>query len=86
MVSRARRDELTNGQEAARGIEFGLVAGLGFLAAIVALYAFAWLANEVLNDSHAGALVQTLEKVVADVPPFNYLGYHILVEAVKPEI
>jgi ubiquinone/menaquinone biosynthesis C-methylase UbiE len=42
----------------------------------------AWLADEVLRDSVAGPL-RTLEKNLADIPPFNYLGYHILVEAVK---
>jgi ubiquinone/menaquinone biosynthesis C-methylase UbiE len=45
-----------------------------------------WLANEVLQDPRAATLVQTLEHVVADIPPFNYLGYHLLVEAVKPEV
>lgn len=44
-----------------------------------------WLANEVLHDPRAATLVQTLEHIVADIPPFNYLGYHLLVEAVKPE-
>jgi ubiquinone/menaquinone biosynthesis C-methylase UbiE len=44
-----------------------------------------WLADEVLTDPGSGALVQTLEHVLADIPPFNYLGYHLLVEAVKPE-
>ena len=45
-----------------------------------------WLASEVLADPHAGGLVRTLEATLADVPPFNYLGYHLLVEAVKPEV
>lgn len=30
---------------------FGLVAGIGFLAAIVALFAFAWLANQMLGQA-----------------------------------
>ncbi|MER7759606.1 methyltransferase domain-containing protein [Streptomyces sp. NPDC097619] len=44
----------------------------------------AWLADEVLADSGVAGVVRTLEKNLGDVPPFNYLGYHILVEAVKP--
>jgi ubiquinone/menaquinone biosynthesis C-methylase UbiE len=45
-----------------------------------------WLASEILDDPRAGGLVRTLEATLADVPPFNYLGYHLLVEAVKPEV
>jgi ubiquinone/menaquinone biosynthesis C-methylase UbiE len=45
-----------------------------------------WLASEILEDPRAGGLVRTLEATLADVPPFNYLGYHLLVEAVKPEV
>ncbi|MEV0911252.1 class I SAM-dependent methyltransferase [Streptomyces hokutonensis] len=44
----------------------------------------AWLADEVLADSGVAGVVRALEKNLGDVPPFNYLGYHILVEAVKP--
>ncbi|MEV7124423.1 methyltransferase domain-containing protein [Streptomyces sp. NPDC093260] len=44
----------------------------------------AWLADEVLADSGVAGVVRSLEKNLGDVPPFNYLGYHILVEAVKP--
>jgi ubiquinone/menaquinone biosynthesis C-methylase UbiE len=43
----------------------------------------AWLANEVLADSAVAGVVRSLERNLGDVPPFNYLGYHILVEAVK---
>jgi ubiquinone/menaquinone biosynthesis C-methylase UbiE len=45
----------------------------------------AWLADEVLRDPAVGLAVQGLERSLADVPPFNYLGYHLLVEAVKPQ-
>jgi ubiquinone/menaquinone biosynthesis C-methylase UbiE len=44
-----------------------------------------WLADEVLADSGIRAIVQGLERTLADVPPFSHLGYHLLVEAVKPE-
>jgi ubiquinone/menaquinone biosynthesis C-methylase UbiE len=44
-----------------------------------------WLADEVLRDPAVGFAVQSLERSLADVPPFSYLGYHLLVEAVKPQ-
>lgn len=44
-----------------------------------------WLANEVLADPGVRNLVTTMESALSDVPPFNHLGYHLLVEAVKPE-
>jgi ubiquinone/menaquinone biosynthesis C-methylase UbiE len=44
----------------------------------------AWLAEEVLADPGVRAVVSGLERVLADVPPLNQLGYHLLVEAVKP--
>ncbi|WP_156727712.1 methyltransferase domain-containing protein [Streptomyces apocyni] len=44
----------------------------------------AWLADEVLQDNGVAGVVRALEKNLGDVPPFNHLGYHILVEAVKP--
>jgi ubiquinone/menaquinone biosynthesis C-methylase UbiE len=44
-----------------------------------------WLANEVLADPGVRNLVTTMESALCDVPPFNHLGYHLLVEAVKPE-
>jgi len=43
-----------------------------------------WLATEVLADSGLRSLVQVLERALSDVPPFSHLGYHLLVEAVKP--
>ncbi|MEU2565138.1 class I SAM-dependent methyltransferase [Streptomyces longispororuber] len=43
-----------------------------------------WLADEVLRDPSVGLAVRGLERTLADVPPFNHLGYHLLVEAVKP--
>ncbi|HEX3956307.1 MAG TPA: class I SAM-dependent methyltransferase [Trebonia sp.] len=43
-----------------------------------------WLADEVLSDTGIRQAVQRLERTLADVPPFNHLGYHLLVEAVKP--
>lgn len=43
-----------------------------------------WLADEVLADPAVSTLVRTFERAMSDVPPFNHLGYHLLVEAVKP--
>jgi ubiquinone/menaquinone biosynthesis C-methylase UbiE len=42
-----------------------------------------WLADEVLRDNSVAAAIRALEKNLSDVPPFNYLGYHLLAEAVK---
>ncbi|HTZ44761.1 MAG TPA: class I SAM-dependent methyltransferase [Jatrophihabitans sp.] len=44
----------------------------------------AWLAEEVLGDPGVRGLVTGLERLLADVPPLSHLGYHLLVEAVKP--
>jgi SAM-dependent methyltransferase len=44
----------------------------------------AWLADSVLAYSGLRESIQSLEKSLGDVPPFNYLGYHLLAEAVKP--
>ena len=38
-------------REPERVAEFGLVAGMGFIGAILALYAFAWLSNAVLGQA-----------------------------------
>lgn|GEM_PF-6461253 len=43
----------------------------------------AWLDDEVLRDGIVAGVVRSLERKLSDVPPFNSLGYHILVEAVK---
>jgi ubiquinone/menaquinone biosynthesis C-methylase UbiE len=43
-----------------------------------------WLADEVLNDPGVALAVQAFERTLSDTPPFNHLGYHLLVEAVKP--
>lgn len=45
-----------------------------------------WLAQEVLADPRIRAAVSAIESTLADVPPFNHFGYHLLVEAVKPEV
>jgi hypothetical protein len=44
----------------------------------------AWLADAVLADAAVRSVVQRMESVLADVPPFNHLGYHLLAEVVKP--
>ncbi|GAB2878839.1 hypothetical protein GCM10027074_53890 [Streptomyces deserti] len=43
-----------------------------------------WLADEVLSDPAVALAVQSFERTLCDTPPFNHLGYHLLVEAVKP--
>jgi ubiquinone/menaquinone biosynthesis C-methylase UbiE len=45
-----------------------------------------WLADEVLVSPTIRGLVQSLESTLADAAPFNHIAYHLLVEAVKPEI
>ena len=44
----------------------------------------AWLADAVLADTGVRSAVRHVEKVLADIPPFSHLGYHLLAEAVKP--
>jgi SAM-dependent methyltransferase len=44
----------------------------------------AWLADAVLADTGVRCAVRRMEAVLADVPPFSHLGYHLLAEAVKP--
>jgi ubiquinone/menaquinone biosynthesis C-methylase UbiE len=46
----------------------------------------AWLADAVLADAGVRLAVQRLEAVLADIPPFSHLGYHLLAEAVKPGV
>lgn len=43
-----------------------------------------WLADEVLRDESVRAFVSKTERFLAEVPPFNHFGYHLLVEATKP--
>ena len=44
----------------------------------------AWLADAVLADTGVRSAVRHVEQVLADIPPFSHLGYHLLAEAVKP--
>jgi ubiquinone/menaquinone biosynthesis C-methylase UbiE len=44
----------------------------------------AWLADAVLEETGLRSAVRRLENVLGDIPPFSYLGYHLLAEAVKP--
>jgi ubiquinone/menaquinone biosynthesis C-methylase UbiE len=44
----------------------------------------AWLADAVLADIGVRSAVRRIEAVLADIPPFSHLGYHLLAEAVKP--
>jgi len=44
----------------------------------------AWIADNLLEDPGVNKAIRDIEKLLGDIPPFNYLGYHILAEAVKP--
>jgi ubiquinone/menaquinone biosynthesis C-methylase UbiE len=44
----------------------------------------AWVADGILADPTIYGVVRALEGALADTPPFNRFGYHLLVEAVKP--
>lgn len=46
----------------------------------------AWLADAVLADTGVRSAVRRMEAVLADIPPFSHLGYHLLAEAVKPRL
>jgi hypothetical protein len=44
----------------------------------------AWVSDGLMAEPNIYATVSALENILGDIPPFNYLGYHILTEAVKP--
>ncbi len=44
----------------------------------------AWIADSLLKDPKVYAAISQIEDIVGDVPPFNYFGYYLLVEAIKP--
>lgn len=44
----------------------------------------AWLSEAFLEEPAVHQCMQLLEEKLADIPPFNHLGYHLLFEAVKP--
>jgi ubiquinone/menaquinone biosynthesis C-methylase UbiE len=44
----------------------------------------AWLSDNILEGQGVYEMVRLFENTLGDVPPFNYLGYHLLVEAIKP--
>ncbi|GAB2736613.1 class I SAM-dependent methyltransferase [Amycolatopsis magusensis] len=46
----------------------------------------AWLADSVLETAEVAGAVRTLETLLGDLPPLNHLGYHLLMEAVKPAV
>jgi undecaprenyl-diphosphatase len=66
-------------REPERVAEFGLVAGVGFLAAIVALYAFAWLANAVLGQ----ATLQLDDATLASLRQFSSPTLDVLARLVS---
>jgi ubiquinone/menaquinone biosynthesis C-methylase UbiE len=43
-----------------------------------------WLADSILADPVVSAVIRRLEDLLADSPPLNWFGYHLLAEAVKP--
>lgn len=59
-------------------------AGLSLVHMRANIPIFAWLANEVLQPENIYAAFAGIENLLADVPPFNHLGYYTLAEAVKP--
>lgn len=59
-------------------------AGLSLVHMRANIPLFAWLANEVLQQANIYATLSGLENILADMPPFNRLGYYTLAEAVKP--
>lgn len=44
----------------------------------------AWLSDSILAEPAVYETVRKLENALGDIPPFNYFGYHIFAEAVKP--
>jgi ubiquinone/menaquinone biosynthesis C-methylase UbiE len=61
------------------------VAGLQLVHLVGNSPISAWLADAVLADNGIRSVVRRIEGVLADVPPFNHLGNHLLVEVVKPD-
>jgi len=59
-------------------------AGLSLVHMRANIPIFAWLANEVVQATNIYATLAGLENLLADLPPFNQLGYYTLAEAVKP--
>lgn len=43
-----------------------------------------WLADSILADPVVSAVIGRLEELLAESPPLNWFGYHLLAEAVKP--
>jgi ubiquinone/menaquinone biosynthesis C-methylase UbiE len=46
----------------------------------------AWLADSVLDNGDLAGAARSLETLLGDLPPLNHLGYHLLMEAVKPAV
>lgn len=59
-------------------------AGLSLVHMRANIPIFAWLANEVVQPANIFTMLAGLENLLADLPPFNHLGYYTLAEAVKP--
>lgn len=43
-----------------------------------------WIADALLADPGVAGTIRALESVLCDTAPFNRLGYHLLIEAIKP--
>lgn len=44
----------------------------------------AWLSDQILKDDRIYGVVRSLENILGGTSPFNYLGYHLLAEVIKP--
>jgi len=60
------------------------VAGLRLIHLRGNIPLVAWMSDNILEDPQVYKTVSTIENILGDIPPFNYLGYHILAEAIKP--
>lgn len=60
------------------------VAGLNVVQLKGNIPLSAWLSDKVLEDTSVRDVISKFEKILGDIPPFNYFGYHIIAEAVKP--
>lgn len=43
-----------------------------------------WLSDSLLEDPKFLNTMASIEELIADIPPFNHLGYYLLAEAIKP--
>lgn len=46
----------------------------------------AWISDSIMDNRGLADAVRALETLLGDLPPFSHLGYHLLMEAVKPAV